>query len=429
MSSFSLKSPSARAKLDVRKRPYRQHLERGLTLAYRKNHGPGTWRVIGADGNGGEWLKGFGSADDGDSVADGKMIFSYKQAAQEARRLVRGGDADNAEADQGKRFVTLGEALTNYAADLEKRGGNPYNATWPRLHLPASLLSKPVPLLKADELRKWRDGLLDHLTPASVNRHLSNINAALNLAVEQDDRIQNSQAWKSGVKRIPGATESNNVILLDDQVRTIVRNAYAHNHELGLFTDVQAQGGNRPSQSARLRVRDLLNHRTSPKLMMPKSSKGGGAKAKAKRVERFPLPITSTLAARLAEHAEGRKPNDRLLLQSNGKPWGRTDPKDPSRDALGVADDYGDDFREVVKASGLDPDEVTMCALRHSSIVRQLMKGTPTRVVAANHDTSVIEIEKTYSKYITDHTDAITRATLLDHETTRPDNVVQLPAA
>ncbi|MGY8665734.1 site-specific integrase [Bradyrhizobium sp. UFLA05-109] len=413
----------------MRKRPYRQHLERGLTLGYRRNQGPGTWCVIAPDGNGSEWLKAFGSADDGESVADGKTIFTYKQAAQEARRLVRGGDADNIDADQGKRFVTLDEALTNYGTDLEKRGGNPYNATWPRLHLPASLLSKPVPLLDATELRKWRDGLLDDLTPASVNRHLSNINAALNLAAEQDGRIQNAQAWKSGLKRIPGATESNNVILLDDQVRTIVRNAYAHDHELGLFTDVQAQGGNRPSQSARLRVRDLLNHRTSPKLMMPKSSKGGGAKAKEKRVERFPLPITPALAARLAKHAEGRKPNDRLLLQSNGKPWGRIDPKDPSRDAIGVADDYGDDFREVVKASGLDPDEVTMYALRHSSIVRQLMKGTPPRVVAANHDTSVVEIERTYSKYITDHTDAITRATLLDHETTPPDNVVQLAAA
>ncbi|WP_245323519.1 tyrosine-type recombinase/integrase [Bradyrhizobium stylosanthis] len=427
MSSFNLKSPSARAKLAVRKRPYRQHLERGLTLGYRRNQGPGTWCVIAPDGHGSEWLKAFGSADDGESVADGKTIFSYKQAAQEARRLVRGGDADKVDANEGKKFVTLDEALTNYGTDLEKRGGNPYNATSPREHLPASLLSKPVPLLDATELRKWRDSL-HGLTPSSVNRYLSSINAALNLAVEQDSRIQNSQAWKIGLKRIPGATESNNVILVNDQVRTIVRNAYARDHELGLLTDVQAQGGNRPSQAARLRVRDLLNHRTSPKLMMPKSSKGGGAKAKEKRVERFPVPITPTLAARLAKHAEGRKPGDRLLLQSNGKPWGRTDPKDPSRDAVGVADDYGDDFREVVKASGLDPDEVTMYALRHSSIVRQLMKGVHQRVVAANHDTSVVEIERTYSKYITDHTDAMTRAALLDDETTPPDNVVQLAA-
>jgi hypothetical protein len=44
-----------------------------------------------------------------------------------------------------------------------------------------------------------------------------------------------------------------------------------------------------------------------------------------------------------------------------------------------------------------------MCALRHSSIVRQLLVGLPVRVVAANHDTSVIMIERTYSRHIGDH--------------------------
>ena len=38
----------------------------------------------------------------------------------------------------------------------------------------------------------------------------------------------------------------------------------------------------------------------------------------------------------------------------------------------------------------------------------------PRRVVAVNHDTSVVEIESTYSRYITDHTDAVSRAGLLD---------------
>lgn len=61
--------------------------------------------------------------------------------------------------------------------------------------------------------------------------------------------------------------------------------------------------------------------------------------------------------------------------------------------------------------------EVTPYALRHSSIVRQLLKGVPTRVVAAHHDTSVAMIEKNYSRYIIgDPTEAMTRATLLDFE-------------
>jgi hypothetical protein len=55
-----------------------------------------------------------------------------------------------------------------------------------------------------------------------------------------------------------------------------------------------------------------------------------------------------------------------------------------------------------------------MYALRHSNIVRQLLGGVPIRIVAANHDTSVGMIERTYSKYIGDHSDALTRGALLD---------------
>ena len=57
---------------------------------------------------------------------------------------------------------------------------------------------------------------------------------------------------------------------------------------------------------------------------------------------------------------------------------------------------------------------MTIYALRHSSIVRQLLAGVPVRVVAANHDTSVVMIERNYSRYISDHADAVARAALLD---------------
>jgi hypothetical protein len=52
-----------------------------------------------------------------------------------------------------------------------------------------------------------------------------------------------------------------------------------------------------------------------------------------------------------------------------------------------------------VKEAGEDVSEVTIYAL-HSNIVRQLLAGVPTRVVALNHDTSVAMIEKTYSRYM-----------------------------
>jgi hypothetical protein len=62
-----------------------------------------------------------------------------------------------------------------------------------------------------------------------------------------------------------------------------------------------------------------------------------------------------------------------------------------------------------------------MYALRHTSIVRQLLAGVPTRVVAALHDTSVVMIERNYSRFIGDHVDDIVRATL-----PRPAEIVPL---
>ena len=75
-------------------------------------------------------------------------------------------------------------------------------------------------------------------------------------------------------------------------------------------------------------------------------------------------------------------------------------------------------FARAVRAAGLDPAKVTMYALRHSNIVRQILAGVPLRVVAVNHDTSVGMLERTYNRYIGDHADALARVALLDTTTT-----------
>ena len=86
-------------------------------------------------------------------------------------------------------------------------------------------------------------------------------------------------------------------------------------------------------------------------------------------------------------------------------------------------------FAKTAKATGLDPKEVTLYALRHSSIVRQLLAGVPVRVVAVNHDTSVVMIERTYSRHIGDHADALARVALLDIAAAPGGNVVSITAA
>ena len=58
-----------------------------------------------------------------------------------------------------------------------------------------------------------------------------------------------------------------------------------------------------------------------------------------------------------------------------------------------------------------------------------LLKNVPIRLVASLHNTSVAMIEKHYSKYITEHSDDISRKALLQHEGLQAavaDNVVAL---
>jgi hypothetical protein len=84
-------------------------------------------------------------------------------------------------------------------------------------------------------------------------------------------------------------------------------------------------------------------------------------------------------------------------------------------------------MKVVASVSGL-PDGTTLYALRHSSVTRALKRGVPTRIVAAAHDTSVAMIEQTYSAYILDHSDALTRAAMFDPSAPPADNVVSLPS-
>jgi hypothetical protein len=135
--------------------------------------------------------------------------------------------------------------------------------------------------------------------------------------------------------------------------------------------------------------------------MMPSAGKGRGRK----QIARCPVPIPINLAIFLKQAGAGRP-------KPSGDQWRSSDHRHP--------------FARAVTSAGLDPAEVTIYALRHSSIVRQLLANTPIRVVATLHDTSVVMIERTYSKFITDHSDALSRRALLDTTRLVGGNVVAL---
>jgi hypothetical protein len=165
----------------------------------------------------------------------------------------------------------------------------------------------------------------------------------------------------------------------------------------------------------RLRVEDLHHHPLRPKLMMPKSGKGGGRNRSQKKHEHYSVPITVQLATKLREAAAGRADDTPLLVQSDGCAWGNN-----------PGQRYHRQIDKIVTEIGLDPDLVTIYALRHSSIVRMLLQNVPIRLVASLHNTSVTMIERTYSKYITEHSDDISRKALLQDTPPHTGNVVAL---
>jgi integrase len=401
----SFETASSRLKLPVQKKPHWQRLGPGLSLGYRRNQTAGSWSVRASDGHGDEWLKRFGLADDHEP-ADGRRIFNYDQAVSEARKLV-----NRDVAEDPTKPITLDQALTQYERDLTARGARVYNAKQPRRHLTASLLSKPLVLISADELTHWRDGLIRKgMAPATINRIRNSLLAALELTAKA-----RSHVWKAGLETLPDTQRARNVVLADAQVLALVDTAYRHDAALGLLCDVLAATGCRPSQAVRLLVEDLRAG-AKPKLMMPASGKGGGRNRSEKKLRRYPVPILPALALKLKGAAVGRAGDAPLLLRSSGEPW------NPDN----AHGDYRDDIREVITRCGHDPDVVTMYALRHSSITRALLRNVPVRIVAAGHNTSTTMLERYYSAYIQDHADDITRAALLHPE---PDTDKIIPLA
>ncbi|HXC28639.1 MAG TPA: tyrosine-type recombinase/integrase [Stellaceae bacterium] len=341
---------------------------------------------------GNDWTKAIGTADDF-HVADNDRVLTYYEAQDKVRVLARAYyDGDNSVRVEP---VTVGQALEAYETELKARGGDPENAARVRFHLPDDLTNSSVSSLTTRTLRTWRDELAKKLAPATVNRTVRALKAALNQAVSDDGRIANKGEWVN-LKAIPDAEESRNIILSDDQVRAVLSAAAQLNTEFGLFVEVLAVTGARPSQAARIMVQDLQSDRPDPRLMMPVSRKGRGQK----KITHQPVPIPSGLADRLSKGVAEKSLDRPLLLKPGGAPWKKSDHREP--------------FKRVTRHAGLNPDEVTIYALRHSSIVRQILAGVPVRVVAALHDTSVVMIERTYSRFIADHADALARTALLD---------------
>ena len=404
-----LDSPTARLRLPLRRKPYTgPSLARGIKLLYRRNRTNGSWVVKASTGHGTYWTKAFAEADDYER-GDGVRVLTFYEAQDAAKALARG--TENA---PETKPMTVREAVDRYERDLKSRGADISNARRVYRHMTSTLAGKPVGLLTVNDLRHWRDGLVSRgVAPATINRTRAGLRAALELAASLDDRITNRNAFRLGLKGLPGGKNARRVVLPDADVLRVVQAAYEHDRAAGILIEVLAQTGARISQVARLKCGDLQADGPDPRLFMPTSYKGRGQKER----QQVPVPIPDSLAALLKE-LRGDRPHDApLLSKSDGTRWLEVNKSE-----------HWNLFRAVAERAGFDPDVITSYALRHSSICRALLKGVPVSIVARLHDTSAREIEAHYAAYILDVAgDALSRKGLLRPEATpTADNVVQL---
>jgi integrase len=372
-----------------------------ISLGYRA--GPSSWNVRCADGHGSNWVKAFALADDHEDN-NGETVLDFWQATDKARQIARGEDGS----DIG-RPATVDEAIDSYRDDLIARGGNPGNATGLRNHIPPALLAKPVGITTAKDWRAVRDAMRKTVKGSTVNRYAKNLKACLTLAAKLDARIVNAKAWKDGLSSVAeNDSEDCNVVLTDAQRLAVVAEAYHVGQAFGLYVEVHACTGARSSQLALLNVADLQMNGGAARLMVPSSLKGGRTQR-----TRTPVPIPPGLTMRLRTAAAGRADGEPLLRNSDGERW---QPK---------KGDHQTPFAQARKAAKLR-DDATLYCLRHSSITHQLLKGVPTRVVAALHDTSVQQVEKTYSRHIGHHSDPLIRRAMFEADAPVAGNVVAM---
>jgi integrase len=373
VSNSRISSPTARAKLPISGKPLYIKLSTGVSLGYRRNSGDGVWVVRISDGKGSNRVEKIGLADREGLPSNGNTVLDFPQA--QAKALL----AKQRSKDQ-RKAITVAQALDEYETRRTDAGAD--NKIMSRIRaLTAPLANYNLAEVTVGDWKRWHDTIPGK--SATVNRLCATIKSAFKQAAERND-ITEPWPWMKGLsaKQVRGEErEDRNVVLPEGVVRDLVAEAYKRSYEFGLLVDLSAVTGVRYSQLYRAQVQDLQGS----KLTVRPSRKGKPGKSAVPQV----LEIGSGLADRIRAVAAGRPVTDPLLTRENGEPWRQNN--------------HSDRFRRIVEAVGQDSSEVSIYALRHTHITRQLVAGHPIRLVATWHDTSSAEIEQRYARNISSY--------------------------
>lgn len=295
-----IETRDARAKLPGRSEPYWREIYRGTALGYRRSDRKncGSW-IIRQYHDGRYKKKTLGLADDFEE-ANGRTIYSYRQAAEAAHGF---------HAPDPSLGYTVKNACEDYLADYEVRSGRDtanIERCFEKLVYP-TLGNEELANLTSAQLRRWlnrraKDGTREQKSTA--NKHLTKLKAALNLAF-RDGRAKEDRAWRV-VKPFPNVDAPRVRIVSLAECQRLVQ---ATDEEFRPMVRAALLTGCRYGELCRLRVRDFYGDH-----LHIAESKSGKPRD---------VPLTDEGKAFFSDAVTGRVDDDFILNQRNGEPWGK----------------------------------------------------------------------------------------------------------
>ncbi|WP_349321068.1 tyrosine-type recombinase/integrase [Asticcacaulis sp. MM231] len=389
-----------------------RQLDPDTHLGYRKGKRGGRWLLRYYVGSGTYRQQTIGTADD--IISEG--TFTYDEACRLARRKVI--EARQLVAIQAAGPVpTVKTAIASYIERCNARAsaiaGRPIRSgAAGRLSMyvlaNSELSDTPLHQLSDGSLRNWLKSL--NCKSGATRKRISNdFRAALNSAADEGRRVLPADlpvTIKHGFRyseedavALTQSSSKGNQILSDKEVRWIIEAAKQTDFDGGWEGDLLRMilllgaTGARFSQVRRIRVQDVQI--IASRIMIPSSAKG------RKRDARYiPVPLGADVLAALQPVMRDRDKMAPLLEKWHNVQIGPGKWRKSERRAWRASYEITKPFKAIAEIAGLSGR--TAYCLRHSSIVRHLRIGTPIRLVAALHDTSVEMIERHYSYWIAD---------------------------
>lgn len=349
---------SVRNQLKARREPYWcAPIEQGRFLGVRKlANGTCTWIARLRDDDGKQKYRSLGQVTD---------TFNHAAAKRAAESWFRDYDVDIVD-----KPLTVKQACKEYVADLEDSGrpdtAHEADMRFKRTVYDDFIGKHLVEKIKTARIKAWRNGLGG--AQSSQNRNLSNLKAALNLAVAHN-RVNAAvaQQWRA-VRPHKNAGKRRTLYLDKKQRRAMLK---ACDGAIGDLVEAAMLTGARPGELVNA-LRSQFDART------------GSIQFTGKTGSRM-IPLAPSAIELFRRLAKGKLPSAYLLTRDDGKRWAHSDWDQLVRDAT-----------EKAKL----PKGVVLYTCRHSWITEALISGMATLDVARLTGTSLQMIEDHYGHLV-----------------------------